>query len=252
MKPAVALFVAVLALAAIIGTFCALSAYPQDPCYHRFADKRAFLSIPNFWNVLSNVPFLVIGVMLWKRKRVFALGLIVTAFGSGFYHWIPNDSTLFLDRVGIVVTAMALVSLLVEEYAGGYARISLIVSEAIGVGSLIIWYATGDLRLYGVVQFFPGLLIIALPLVFRPTNQGHGVLTLVLVFYAIAKLCETYDAEIYRQLYVVSGHTLKHIAAAASTAAVWLWLVKRQPVAVVGRTSCRTALSSSPPPPEPT
>lgn len=231
MKPSVALFVTVLALAAIIGTFFALSPYPQDPGYHRFADQRTFFGIQNFWNVLSNLPFLVVGWVTLKHKRVFALGLIGTAFGSGFYHWNPNDSTLLWDRVGIVIAAMALVSLLVEEYAGGYGRISLIVAEGIGFGSLILWYATGDLRLYGVVQFFPALLIIALPLVFLPTNKAHGVLALVLVLYAIAKICETYDHEIYRQLYIVSGHTLKHIAAAASTAAIWLWLVKREPIA---------------------
>lgn len=227
MKPVVALFVTVLALAAVLGTFLLLSAYPQDPCYHRFADKRAFLGIPNFWNVLSNLPFLVVGCLSWKRHRVFALGLIGTAFGSGLYHWNPNDATLLWDRVGIVIAAMALVSLLVEEYAGGYARTSLILAEGIGIASLVLWYAMDDLRLYGVVQFFPALLIVALPLLFRPANQAQGVLVLVLVFYAMAKLCETYDAEIYRCLYVVSGHTLKHIAAAASTAAIWLWLVKR-------------------------
>jgi len=229
MKPAVALFVTLLALAAIVGTFFALGAYPQDPGYHNFADKRAFFGVPNFWNVISNIPFLVVGLMSWTRKRVYALGLIVTAFGSGLYHWNPNNATLIWDRVGIVIVAGALVSLLVEEYAGGYARISLIVAEVVGIVSLILWYATGDLRLYGIVQFFPGLLIIALPLVFRPMNKAHGLLALVLFFYAIAKLCETYDGQIYHQLQVVSGHTLKHIASAASTAAVWLWLVKRQP-----------------------
>jgi len=229
MKPAVVLFVTILALAAIIGTFFVLDAYPQDPGYHNFADKRAFFGVPNFWNVVSNLPFFVVGLMSWTRKRVFALGLIVTAFGSGLYHWNPNNAALIWDRVGIVIVAGALVSLLVEEYAGGYARISLIVAELIGLVSLITWYATGDLRLYGIVQFFPGLLIIALPLVFRPMNKAHGLLALVLFFYAIAKLCETYDAAIYHQLRFVSGHTLKHIASAASTAAVWLWLVKRRP-----------------------
>jgi hypothetical protein len=233
MNPKVALFVAVLALAAIVGTFLALSPFPQDPDYHRFADQRAFFGIPNFWNVLSNLPFLVIGWMLWKRAPVFALGLMATALGSGLYHWKPNDATLLWDRVGIVIAAMALVSLLVEEYAGGYGRITLIIGEGIGIASLILWYATGDLRLYGVVQFFPALLIIALPLVFRPRHTAYGVLALVLVFYAIAKLCETYDAAIYRQLSVVSGHTLKHLAAAIATAAIWLWLVKRRPVAAV-------------------
>lgn len=230
MKPAVALLVILLAIAAVIGTFVALSLYPQDPCYHRFADKRAFLGIPNFWNVVSNLPFFIVGVLCWKRSKGFALGLIVTTFGSGFYHWIPNNASLYADRFGIVIAAMALVSLLVEEYAGGYARISLVIGEVIGLGSLVIWYALGDLRLYGVVQVFPALLIVALPLVFRPRNTGHALLALVLVFYAIAKLCEVYDVEIYRLLYFVSGHTLKHIVAAVAAAAVWLWLARRRPI----------------------
>jgi len=106
MKPAVALFVTLVALAAIVGTFLVIGAYPQDPGYHNFADKRAFFGVPNFWNVVSNLPFLVVGLMSWTRKRVFALGLIITAFGSGLYHWNPNNSTLIWDRVGIVIGAV--------------------------------------------------------------------------------------------------------------------------------------------------
>ena len=30
---------------------------PQDPAYHCFADGRPLLGIPNFWNVLTNLPF---------------------------------------------------------------------------------------------------------------------------------------------------------------------------------------------------
>jgi hypothetical protein len=29
--------------------------------YHDFADQRSLLGIPNFWNVISNLPFLFIG-----------------------------------------------------------------------------------------------------------------------------------------------------------------------------------------------
>src|SRR4249919_771213 len=35
---------------------------PQDPGYHVFADTRAVAGVNNFWNVFSNVPFLLIGV----------------------------------------------------------------------------------------------------------------------------------------------------------------------------------------------
>ena len=33
----------------------------QDQSYHQFADQRTLLGMPNFWNVISNVPFIVVG-----------------------------------------------------------------------------------------------------------------------------------------------------------------------------------------------
>ena len=38
-----------------------LSPFAQDHAYHAFADTRTFLGIPNFRNVSSNLPFLVVG-----------------------------------------------------------------------------------------------------------------------------------------------------------------------------------------------
>ena len=34
---------------------------PQDQSYHRFADQRTLLGVPNFWNVVSNLPFIAVG-----------------------------------------------------------------------------------------------------------------------------------------------------------------------------------------------
>lgn len=34
----------------------------QDESYHAFADQRTILGIPNFWNVISNLGFLIVGV----------------------------------------------------------------------------------------------------------------------------------------------------------------------------------------------
>src|SRR3954469_13019782 len=85
---------------------------PQDPAYHRFADDRPWLGIPNFQNVASNLPFLFIGLIGLARLRrriaeagdatpvpekgdwfLLFLGVAVTAFGSSWYHWAPsNDS----------------------------------------------------------------------------------------------------------------------------------------------------------------
>jgi len=55
-------------LVALLGLMAAsLSILPllppiaQDPSYHQFADQRTLLGIPNFWNVVSNLPFVLVG-----------------------------------------------------------------------------------------------------------------------------------------------------------------------------------------------
>ena len=44
---------------------------PQDPAYHQFADLRTLLGIPHCLNVISNLPFLLVG--LWGFRVVFRL-----------------------------------------------------------------------------------------------------------------------------------------------------------------------------------
>src|SRR6201987_2903758 len=42
----------------------------QAPTYHQFADQRTLLGIPNFWNVVSNLPFVLVGAVgLWQFGR---------------------------------------------------------------------------------------------------------------------------------------------------------------------------------------
>jgi len=40
---------------------------PQDPTYHQFADDRTLLGIPNFWNVVTNIPFVLVGIFGFSR-----------------------------------------------------------------------------------------------------------------------------------------------------------------------------------------
>jgi hypothetical protein len=89
---------------------------PQSASYHQFADQRTWLSVPNFLNVISNVPFAIVGLMgiffirqitSGRRKTAFAdlrerwpyvgvfIGLLLTAFGSARYHLAPNMHTSF-------------------------------------------------------------------------------------------------------------------------------------------------------------
>ena len=82
----------------------------QDPAYHNFADQRYISGIPHFWNVVTNIPFLVLGIIgffkiqkqgltgvlpgLFKVYLTFFLGLVLTGLGSGYYHEIINKRLL--------------------------------------------------------------------------------------------------------------------------------------------------------------
>ena len=200
---------------------------PQDQSYHRFADVRAWWDIPNVWNVISNLPFIVIGAVGLSRCRedaatiVIFLGIFLTGFGSSYYHWSPNDGTLFWDRLPMALAFMAILASVVEERvdakAGAVLQWPLL---AIGVFSLLLWRWSGDLRLYGWVQFFPCL---ALPLMFLllpPKYTGTHYWIVAATLYALAKVLEHFDGAIYATGSFLSGHTLKHLAGAAACVAI--------------------------------
>lgn len=97
---------------------------PQDQAYHLFADQRTLFGIPNFWNVVSNIPFIVVGAAGLARFRddaariVLFLGFFLTGIGSAYYHWDPNDGTLFWDRLPMTISFAAILSLVVQERVG--------------------------------------------------------------------------------------------------------------------------------------
>ena len=54
---AILIATAVLSIAALFF----ISPIVQDTAYHHFCDSKTMFTIPNFWNVVSNVPFLIVG-----------------------------------------------------------------------------------------------------------------------------------------------------------------------------------------------
>jgi hypothetical protein len=208
---------------------------PQDQSYHDFADARTILGIPNFWNVVSNLPFAVVGAVGLMRCRRDAATTIVFAsiflvgFGSSYYHWSPSDETLFWDRLPMALAFMALLAGAIGERVSAKAgAILLWPFVAVAVLSLLVWRWSGDLRLYGWVQFFP---VVTLPLMFlllpaKYTGTGYWITAAAL--YLLAKLLEYFDAGIYSFLHVVSGHTLKHLAAATACFAVLRYFQTRR------------------------
>jgi hypothetical protein len=225
-------------MAASLGGLLLLSPIPQDQSYHQFADQRTIFGIPNFWNVVSNIPFLAIGATGLRRCHddaatvVFFLGVFLTGIGSSYYHWDPNDSTLFWDRLPMTLSFTAIFALAVEERVN--ARVGAIVlwpSLAIGLFSLLLWRQSNDLRLYFWVQFFPGISVILLFLLYPAKDTGTRYWIVAGLLYVLAKMLEFTDKTIFSAGNLLSGHTLKHIAAAAACYAIVGYFQTRGPVA---------------------
>ena len=215
-----------------------LPAIPQDQSYHDFADQRTLFGTPNFWNVISNLPFIPIGAVgLWQFRRdqaaiVLFLGIFLTGFGSAYYHWNPNDRTLLWDRLPIALSFTAILAIVIEERVDARAGFILLWPLlALAILSLLLWRWTDDLRLYAWVQFFPFLAMAVLFLACPPKFTGTYYWIVAAVIYAIAKVFEHFDAAIYSIGFIASGHTLKHLAAAAATFAILRHFQVRRPIA---------------------
>lgn len=222
-------------VAASLGGLLLLPAIPQDQSYHQFADQRTLVGIPNFWNVVSNLPFLAVGAAgLWRCRGdpatiVLFLGIFLTGIGSSYYHWNPNDGTLFWDRLPMTLSFAAILALAVEERVNARAgAILLWPALAIGLFSLLLWRWTDDLRLYFWVQFFPGLAVLWLFLLYPPKYTGTYYWITAAALYALAKVFEFSDDAIYTVGYFLSGHTLKHLAAAAACFAILRYFQTRR------------------------
>jgi hypothetical protein len=226
--------VLLLAVAAISAFgVCLLPAIPQDPAYHDFADKRPFLGIPNFGDVSSNIAFVIAGfagmASAWKNKAdvpgyriwlVFFIGVLLTGFGSAYYHLAPDSHRLVWDRLPMTVAFMALFSLLIAERVHHKAGILLLpVLLAAGAGSVFYWNRTDDLRPYAFVQFFPIFAMLLIIRLFPARHGGTKYLLYTFGWYALAKLLEHFDKAFFDLAGgLISGHTLKHLAAATGTA----------------------------------
>jgi hypothetical protein len=79
----VALIVGLAALALVAAIF--LPPVPQDLRYHSFADRRTLWGVANFWNVVSNLPFLMVA-FVWSAGIPVAHGLFPAVGAQGLRH----------------------------------------------------------------------------------------------------------------------------------------------------------------------
>lgn len=216
----------------------------QDPIYHSFADTRAALGIPNFFDVVSNALFLLAGaagVCVCLEHRVpdlapgwtaFFTGTALVGVGSAYYHWSPNDGSLVWDRLPLALVSIGFfIGLVNDRISPRLAAVLFVPAVIAGLGSVIYWHYTNDLRLYVWIQLLPVLTLPVAVLCYRPRHTHQGYLGVVLVLYVLARISEVYDREIFALTgNVVGGHTLKHLLAALAVCVILAMLSGRKPV----------------------
>ncbi|GMN58908.1 hypothetical protein TIFTF001_028012 [Ficus carica] len=202
-------------------------AIPQSQAYHDFADQRNFFGIPNTLNVVSNFPFLVIGVTglvlcyygnyfrlslqgeLWGWT-CFYIGVAAVAFGSSYYHLKPNDARLVWDRLPMTIAFTSIIAIFIIER----------IDERKGTISIM------PLLLAGL--FVPCIAIPVMAILLPPMYTHSTYWLWAAGFYLLAKVEEAADKVIYGWTHhIVSGHTLKHLCAAMVPVFLTLMLAKR-------------------------
>jgi hypothetical protein len=244
-----ALLPTVITLGATLG-FVAYGPIPQLPNYHAFAEQRVSCGIPHWGDVISNAGFAFVGlwgldVLRTLRRtddtragrlgyRVFFVSLVLTAIGSSFYHWAPDNDRLVWDRLPIAIAcAGLLVAVRAESKSNTNEVVWTVLLTLAAVASVLWWQVTeasgeGDLR--------PYLLLQGLPLVLVPLWQANAgaprttrvAFGLAVLLYVVAKIAELNDHAIYAQLGFISGHTIKHTLATLSSAILVAQLAWRE------------------------
>jgi hypothetical protein len=226
-----------------IGIVLFVDPIPQDLAYHDFADKRGWLGIPNFGDVASNLGFLIVGaialfVLIYRSKElfrtpadarpylIFFVGVTLVSLGSGYYHWEPSNASLLWDRLPMSISFMAISAAVVADRINTQAGNGWVLAVLLvfGLASLFYWNWTeslgrGDLRFYALVQFYP---MLALPFIIWAFPDHHytigRLLGWTIAWYGLSKVLEFFDSGIYELTgNLVSGHSLKHLAAAVAT-----------------------------------
>jgi predicted membrane channel-forming protein YqfA (hemolysin III family) len=234
-------------LAASIAALWVMGPTAQPLAYHGFSDTRSWLGIPNFGDVMSNLPYAAAGgfglwLTLGPRGRdifthpahrrpyvVFFLGVVLTGMGSAYYHLAPDNARLVWDRLPIAIIVMALSAAFIadrihERAGNGWALAALV---GAGIASVLRWHwselaGQGDLRFYLLVQTFPMAALPAICILYRRARYTSGRhLAWLMAWYVLGRAFEVLDSEIFRLLGgAVGGHALKQLAALGSVMAI--------------------------------
>jgi hypothetical protein len=197
--------------------------------FHHYADQRRWLGIPHAGDVLSNLAFVIVAVRYFRQVPAIAAAVAAIGLGSAIYHWAPSDTTLVVDWAPIGVTLMLVLAIVIRDRIGQRsAHVTLAAGPLAAVVAVGYWLVTGgtgdgdgtrgDMAPYVAVQ----LLGVALPPILALVAPGRiaaRYLLAAVVCFVVARLLGANDAALLDAI-GLSGHSLKHVAAAAASAFV--------------------------------
>lgn len=253
-------FLPLLVTAIVCGAMLIHGPIAQLAHYNEFADQSTLFGVVRGGDVLSNVGFALVAVWgivrLWPLRyhpallagrygySLFLIGLLLTAFGSGYYHLVPDNARLVWDRLPIALACAGLLAAVrAENLPHINGKTGAILLAVLATLSVDWWRVTdlhgvGDLRPYLLFQVLPLVLIPLWQAIYRAPQADRLAFGAALLAYVAAKLAEMNDHQIFALLGVLSGHTLKHLLA---TLAAWILvarLVQRTNVLPVSALAC--------------
>lgn len=223
---------AVLAALAVLGIVALLIVgpiYRGGPYGYRFPDARTIAGIPYFWNVVSNLPFVVVGAIglaslarspgpLRPALAVLYLGIFLTGFGSAYHHLAPANERLVFDRLPMTFGFASVFAVaLGDRIRASLSTMLLGPLLFVAVATVIYWYTSGHLRPYVFVQGYPMIAIPAMLLLYRGRWLDGRHFMAAVAIYGVAKIVERFDREIYELGHLLSGHSIKHLLAGWAT-----------------------------------
>lgn len=213
----------------------------QPTGYHDFADTRTIFGIANFFNVITNLLFLLVGIaglaFLLRDPRapsafferaeqrsyaVFFIGVALTGIGSAYYHLAPDNARLVWDRLPMTIGFMSMSAAMISERVslkGGMRLLGPLV--VLGIASVGYWRLSAsagaeNVMPYVVVQYGSIAIVLLIAALFPSRYTQANRIYLVIGLYIMAKIAENLDAWVFSMGSIVSGHSIKHLVAACA------------------------------------
>jgi len=230
-------------VAGIVLCFIITEPIAQQNDYHGFSNDHVKFQLENFWNVISNLPFIFLGIggLIWWSKLIrffkknnldltkrwlcleplFFIGILAIGLGSTYYHINPTLSTLFWDRLPMALVFSTLFVIIIRDFVSyelsSKLKTPIIVSSLLSVVYWIVseHFGRGDLRPYVLVQFLP-MLCIPYFLWLNNYRKKTKLTWFAVGFYFLAKLAEYFDYQIFELTSFIAGHPIKHFLAAVA------------------------------------